>query len=231
MRRAASLPALLAATLAAGSLAACGAPAAYDPGKVLRDAGHAMAGTTTVTANAAFGPGAQSFGFTLVSAHGSFHRPADSDTTVKARRGDAVVDFEVITLASRTYLKVPLLGWQDLTGSSELSALPDFGRLLDATSGLPGVLPTGTGATAMGHESVDGHDCYKLAAGFTADQVAQVITVLKPTGPIHATMWVDASSSLLRRIRLEGALYDSNQSSLDVHFRDFGAAVTIAKPV
>jgi hypothetical protein len=82
----------------------------------------------------------------------------------------------------------------------------------------------------MGHETLDGHDCYRLRATYTGDEVAQVITVLKPTGPVTATLWVDSSSSLLRRILITGPLYDSNPSSLDVHLRGFGAAVTIAKP-
>jgi len=216
---------------AAVLLSACGQPSSYDPAGVLRDSGRAMAAATTFTADASFGKGATSFGFGLDSAHAVYRRPADSDATIKARHGDAVVDFELVVVGGHTYLRVPLIGWQEVTNPTELMALPDFGRLLDNRQGLPAVVPLGTSPVAMGHVTVDGHDCYQIRATYTADQVAQVITVLKPSGPVTATLWIDSSSSLLRRIRITGALYDSGQSSLDVHLRDFGAAVTIAKPV
>src|SRR5260370_5270850 len=94
------------------AVAGCGTPA-YDPAAAIHASGFAMGAVRTVSAAAAFGPGATSFGFALVSAHGVLRVPADSDATVKARRGDTVLDFEVIVLAGHTYLKAPIIGWED----------------------------------------------------------------------------------------------------------------------
>jgi hypothetical protein len=189
-----------------------------------------MAAARSLTADVAFGPGAAAFGFNLDSAHTTFRRPADSDTTVRSRRGDTVVQLEVVTLSGHTYLRVPILGWEDISNSHELSGLPDFARLMDVDKGLPAVVPLGTSPVALGHQEVDGHDCYHLGATYTGDEVAQVITVLHPAGPVAATLWVDASTDVLRRIRLEGPLYDAGSSTLEVHFSAFGASVSIAKP-
>jgi hypothetical protein len=211
------------------SLAACGAPNPhFDPAKALRDSGRAMEGVNTLTADASFGGGSQVYGFTLQSAHAVFRRPSDTDTMVKARRGDTLVDFELISLDSKEYLKLPVIGWQDVSGSG--SELPDIARLMDNRLGLPAVLPDALSPSEAGRESIDGHDCLVVHAGFTAEQVGQVVTVLQPQGVVSATIWVDASNSLLRKIRLDGPLYATTTSFLEVHLRDFGGSVNITKP-
>ncbi|MHB8509539.1 MAG: LppX_LprAFG lipoprotein [Candidatus Dormibacteria bacterium] len=216
--------------LAVVMLSACG-PTPEDPARALTDGANAMAALHSVSADVSFGAGAAAFGFDLNSASARLKLPSDSESTIKARRGDAVFEFGIITLSGHEYLRAPLVGWSELT-PGQASSLPDFSRLLDHSKGFPAVLGLGTGARNDGTEDVDGKACQKVRATYTAEQVAQVITVLSPTGPVDAVAWIDTRDHRVRRVRLSGALFSAGkQSTIEVHLHDFDASVDIRKPI
>jgi hypothetical protein len=230
MRRAARALGLL---LVPPLLFACGfggAPAA-DPAKVLADAGPALAAVKSASVELKFGPGASFFGFTVVSASGKVKLPSDSQVTIKAKQSsDSLIEIGVTQVAGQTWITVPFLGVQEVTGT-EATAVPSVGRIFDPTNGLPGVLTKGRGKRLLGSDSVDGVDCWKLEATYTAEQAAQAVQPLSPTGDIVATLWVGKSDHLLRKTLLKGKLFTADKSTtLEVRLHDFNADVNIAKP-
>lgn len=223
----------LAAALIVLISGACAAPqsAPADPGKVLRDAGPALAAVKTAAVELKFGPGATFFGLTVVSASGRVRLPADSQVSIKARQSsDSLIEVQVVTLEGHTYVTVPFLGVQEATGA-QAAAVPSVGRIFDTTSGLPGILPKGRSPQLAGSASVDGVDCWLVKARYTAEQVSQAVQPLSPTGDIDATLSIGKRDHLLRRALLAGPLFAADKkTTLEVRLHDFDAPVTISKP-
>src|SRR5579859_6538859 len=78
-----------------------------DPAAELRSAGQTMAGLKTVSVDVHFGPGVTFQGFTLDSATSKLQLPADSDTTLKVRQNDFLVDLRIVSVGGHVFLKVP----------------------------------------------------------------------------------------------------------------------------
>ena len=214
-------------------LLACsfGAAPAADPAAVLRDAGPALGKVSSAAIEMKFGDGATFFGYTVVSASGKVKLPTDSQVTIKVKQSsDSLIELGVTQLGTQTWLTVPFLGVQEVTGK-EAAAVPSVGRVFDPSTGLPGVLAKGRNPKLLGSEAVDGTDCWKVEATYTADQVSQAVQPLTPTGDIDATLWIGKSDHLLRRTLLKGQLFTAGKTTtLDVRLHDFNANVTIDKP-
>lgn len=208
-----------------------GGPTA-DPAKVLSQAGPALGAVKTAAVEMKFGEGATFFGFTVVSASGKVRLPTDSQVTIKAKQSsDSLIEIGVTTLSGQTWVTVPFLGVQEVTGA-QAAEVPSVGRIFDATNGLPGVLAKGRNPRLLGSESVDGVDCWKVEATYTATQVSQAVQPLSPSGDIDATLWVGKSDHLLRKTLLKGELFTAKKTTtLEVRLHDFNATVDIAKPV
>jgi LppX_LprAFG lipoprotein len=208
-----------------------GGPTA-DPAKVLSQAGPALGQVKTAAVEMKFGAGATFFGLTVVSASGKVKLPTDSQVTIKAKQSsDSLIEIAVTTLGGQTWVTVPFLGVQEVTGQ-EAASVPSVGRIFDPTNGLPGVLAKGRNPKLLGSESVDGVDCWKVEATYTADQVSRAVQPLSPNGDIDATLWIGKSDHLLRKTLLKGNLFAAGKTTtLEVRLHDFNAAVDIIKPV
>jgi hypothetical protein len=202
-----------------------------DPAAELRQSAQAMSKVQTVLADVKFGSGLVYQGFTLDSASSKIKLPSGSDTTIKVRQQDFLVDLEVITLDGHVYFKAPFSRFMEIE-PDEAAALPDLAALLDAQKGLPAVMAAGQSPRSTGTEKVGGVDCDRITTTYSSDQVGAVLGGgLKPSGDIAATLWVAQSDHLLRRIKLSGPLVAASQStSADVTLHDFNAPLTITAP-
>jgi len=220
------------AILLAVLLAACqGSSPPPNPAAELRQSAAAMGSVRTVAADVKFGGGLVYQGFTLDSASSKIKLPSASDTIIKVRQQDFLVDLEVITVDGHVYFKAPFSRFQEIS-ATEAAALPDLAALFDPKQGLPGVMAAGRTPHADGPDKVGGTDCDRISTTYSADQVAQVLGGgLKPEGDIAATLWVGASDHLLRRVKLSGPLVaGAANASADVTLHDFNAPVTITAP-
>jgi hypothetical protein len=207
-----------------------GGPTA-DPAAVLNQAGPALGQVKSASVEMKFGAGATFFGFTVVSASGKVKLPSDSQVTIKAKQSsDSLIEIAVTTLGGQTWVTVPFLGVQEVTGP-EAAAVPSVGRIFDPVNGLPGVLAKGRKPQLLGSQTVDGVDCWKVEATYTADQVSQAVQPLSPSGDIDATLWIGKSDHLLRKTLLKGKLFATDKTTtLEVRLHDFNVAVDIVKP-
>jgi len=219
---------LLAVLLAAACQGASPPP---NPAAELRQSAAAMGSVQTVSADVKFGGGLLYQGFTLDSASSKIKLPSASDTVIKVKQQDFLVDLEVITVDGHVYFKAPFSKYQEIS-AAEAAALPDLAALFDPAKGLPGVMAAGRSPQASGSEKVGGVDCDRITTSYSADQVAQVLGGgFKPSGDIAATLWVGASDHLLRRVKLSGPLVaGSSAASADVTLHGFNAPVTITAP-
>jgi LppX_LprAFG lipoprotein len=222
-----------AALLFAGAVIACSGPGAAQPSPtaVLRQAGQAMAGLRSVSADVTFGPGVVLQGLTLSSASAKIQLPGDSDTTFKLKQGDFLVDLRVVTTGGHVYVRLPFSQFTEFT-PAQAREVPDLSRLFDAKAGLPALLPAGKDAKYVASEQVGGVATDRVSATYTADQVGQLLSgSVTPAGDIQATIWAGQADHYVRRVVLQGPLLAAGKNvmvSVDLH--DFNRKVTIANP-
>jgi LppX_LprAFG lipoprotein len=217
-------PALLA-------LAACGGLQPVDPAQALRDGGTAMAKLTSVNADLKFTKGKITFqGYELVGAKAAVRLPADSDSTYTVRYQDLLIGLEVVISGGHVYLRPPLSGFTEVTGTTAAD-IPDVAKLFDIKTGLPAVIPAGQNPKYLGAEKIGDVDCHKISVTYTAAQITSLLPQLKSSGDVAATIWVGGSDHLIRKATLDGNFGDGGAaSSVEVDLSGFNAAVTIASP-
>lgn len=218
--------------LVAAAVVACsqGGPATPDAAALLRQSASAMASVHSLKANVTFGPGVVYEGFTLASAQTAVALPASSDTTLKVRQQDFLVDLRVVDVDGSVYVKAPFAAWEQIS-AQEAAQLPDLAALFDARSGLPALLAQGRSPRYLGTEKVAGTDCDKVGATYTADQVATLVRGLKPAGDVDATLWMGRSDHRLYRVLLSGPLVAAGQkTTVDIAISGYDAPMAIARP-
>ncbi len=218
---------------AAFVLASCGgdqAPA-VDAAKVLRDGGVAMGQLKTVSATLKLTKGSITLlGFALVGAKTSVRLPADSDTVYTVKQQDITIAVEVVISGGHVYVHLPFSTLQEAP-PGQAAKLPDMAKLFDSTTGLPALIPAGTKSKYVSTEQVDGTSAYKVTTTYTADQVHGLLSELSSSGPVSATIWVDASDHLIRKAVLDGAFGDAGTHAVvEVDITGFNAAVSITSP-
>jgi hypothetical protein len=214
-------------------VAGCDLPGSQkpDPKSELRQAAQALASLKTVTADIKFGPGVTFDTFGLASATTRIRLPGDSDTTLKVKQQDFLIDVRVVSVEGKTYLRLPFGQFSELT-ADQAAALPKLASLLDSRRGLPSILPEGVNPTIEASESVSGHDSVRVATTYTAGQIGSVLGAVKPAGDVKALLWVGKGDHLIRKIKLAGPLIEAGKTTtVDISLRDFNAPVDIAKPV
>jgi len=221
----------LATALVALVLSSCGGLQPIDAGVALKDGGAALAKIKTVNASLKFTQGKISvFGYDLVSADAAVRLPSESDTIYKVRSADVQISLEVIITNGKVYLHPPFSGYTEVVGA-DAKAVPDLARLFTSGSGLPAVIPEGQNPKYLGAENLNGVDCHKVQATYTADIIKVVLPQIDFTGSIDATIWVGGSDHLIRRAVLKGAFGDNNtDATVQVDLSGFDGSVKIATP-
>jgi hypothetical protein len=222
---------LVGAGAAVAVLAACGGLQSEDPGLVLRQGGAAMATLKTVEAGLKVSKGTISFqGFKLVSADAAVRLPDESDTTYLVRQQDLQIGLEVVILGGHYYLKPPLLTFTELT-PQQAAGIPNLALLFDPAHGLPAVIPDGQNPQYLGTETIDGVDCYKVSAIYSAAQINELLPQLASQGAVTADIWVDGSDHFIRKAVLGGNFGDNGAASeVEVDLSNFNGTVHIASP-
>ena len=224
------LPALVAGTWLTAACTAGGGPAPEDPAAELRAAGQALGDLKSVSADVRFGPGTTFGGYTLDSATSRLSLPGNSDTTLKVKQNDFLVDIRIIAVDGHVFIKVPFGKFSEVT-AAQAAELPSVGGLFDRQHGLPAVVGSGTATTRAGSEKVGGVDCDRIRTTYTAEQVGAALGGLKPSGDIAATLWVSPADHRVRRVLLSGPFLASGQSTtVQVDLHDFNGSVNIVQP-
>src|SRR5215472_14110908 len=217
----------------AGIAVACSGPgaAAPNPTTVLRQAAQAMSTLHSVAADVTFGPGVSVQGLTLSSATTRLQLPDQSDTVLKVKQGDFLVDVRVVTTGGHVYLRLPFSQFTEVT-PDEAREVPDLSQLFNPQTGLSAVLPSGSDTRYLGTEQVGGVGADKVATTYTADQVGRLLGgSLQPAGDVQATIWVGTSDHYVRRVVLSGPLLQAGKNvDVQVDLHDFNKPVTIATP-
>ena len=226
-----SWPAALAAAVLLLLVVACGGLQPEDPGLALRQGGQATGTLKTVDATMKVTKGTISFqGFSLVSANAALRLPDESDTTYLVRQQDLQLGLEVVILGGHVYLKPPLLRFTELS-PGDAADIPDLARLFDPVHGLPAVIPAGSNPQYEKVESINGVDCHKVSAIYTAAQISGLLPQLASQSDVTADIWVGGSDHYIRKAVLGGNFGDNGTLSVvEVDLSNFDGSVNIASP-
>ena len=210
---------------------ACGGLQPEDPGLALRQGGQATATLKTVDATLKVRQGTISFqGFSLVSATAAVQLPDQSDTTYLVRQQDVQLGLEVVIIGGHFFLKPPLVRFTELT-PKQAADIPDLAQLFDPVHGLAVIIPAGTNPEYEGVETIDGVDCHKVSAIYTAAQINALLPQLSSKGAVTADIWVGGSDHFIRRALLAGNFGDNGApSEVEVDLSNFNGSVHIASP-
>lgn len=213
-------------------LAACSgpAPSSPDPAKLLQQSARAMSSVHSLSADVKFSPEVMYQGFALASAHTDISLPGASDTTLKVKQQDFLVDVRVVSVGDQVYLKVPF-GKFTQVSAAQVSEIPNLAGLFDAQKGLPALLAQGRNPQYQGSEKAGSVDCDKVTATYTADQVAGLLAGAKPPGDVKATLWIGKDDHRLYRVLLAGPLFEAGQENrVDISIHDYDRPLTIVQP-
>lgn len=211
---------------------ACSGPQTrtVDPGRVLKEAAQAMARLRSVALEVKFGPGIVVEGLELSSASSRVRLPADSETVFKVKRGDFLLDLQVVSTGGHTYVKLPFSQFTELS-AQQASRLFDPARLLDPGAGLPWLLPRGQQARYEGSEQIGGVASDRISATYPAVDVRRTLGNAVPPSDVRATLWVGQGDKLVRRALLSGDFAGSGRSTeVRVDLHDFDRPVVISPP-
>jgi lipoprotein LprG len=168
-------------------------------------------------------------GFSLVSAKTSVELPGVSDTVYTVKEQDVTFAIEVV-ISDATYLHVPFSPFQKLT-PTQAAPIPDIARLFNPGTGLPAMIPDGKSPHYQSTEKVDGKDAYKITTSYSPEQVAGLLSQLKSTGDVAATIWVGTSDHYIYRANLDGPFGDGGkEANVQVDISNFNGAVAITSP-
>lgn len=218
--------------LAMLALVACGGnPSPADSGKILRDSATAMASVRTVGATLKLTKGVVTIkGFRLVSARTAVRMPSDSDTVYTVKQQDVSFALEIVIVGGHVYEHIPFTPLREVTGA-EAQAFPDMAKLFDATTGLPAIIPAGTGTRYVASEQLDGKQVDHVSTQYTPEQVRSLLAYLNSSGPVTANLWVRGSDHLIPKAALEGAFGDGGKdAAVEVDISNFNGTVSITSP-
>ena len=218
--------------LAMLALVACGGnPSPADSGKILRDSATAMASVRTVSATLKLTKGVVTIkGFRLVSARTAVRMPTDSDTVYTVKQQDVSFALEIVIVGGHVYEHIPFTPLREVTGA-EAKAFPDMAKLFDATTGLPAIIPAGTGTRYVASEQLDGKQVDHVSTQYTPEQVRSLLAYLNSSGPVTANLWVRGSDHLIPKAALEGAFGDGGKdAAVEVDISNFNGTVSITSP-
>ena len=220
------------AMLAFVAFDACGgSPPPGDAGKILRDSANAMANVQTVGATLKLTKGVVSIkGFALVSARTAVRMPTDSDTVYTVKQQDVSFALEIVIAGGHVYEHIPFTPFREVTGA-EAKAFPDMAKLFDPTTGLPAIIPAGTGTKYVASEQLDGKQVDHVSTQYTPEQVRSLLAYLNSGGPVAANLWVRTTDHLIPKAVLDGAFGDGGKdAAVEVDITNFNGTVSITSP-
>ncbi|WP_019200725.1 LppX_LprAFG lipoprotein [Tsukamurella sp. 1534] len=110
------------------------------------------------------------------------------------------------------------------------ASIYDVSALFDAEKGVPNILATMTGATAVGEETIDGQKTTKVSGTVPATEIASITgsrVAPDKSVPVPTTAWIQPSGDK-QLVRLQ--VKPSDAGSITLTFSKWGERVTVTKP-
>jgi lipoprotein LprG len=152
----------------------------------------------------------------------------DPDTAAKGKAkitfGGADVDIDFVVFDSDLYAALSKDAWDNYGPAADIY---DPSAILNPDTGLANVLANFTDADAEAHENLGGQDTVRVAGKVAADAVNKLAPQLNATGPLPATVWIQADDP---HQLVQAKLDKSEGNSIQMTLSDWNKPVTVDKP-
>lgn len=202
------------------------APALPNAVELLSHGADAMRTVRTAAIDIAVDP--QVASVPIRSANGHITADGKAEGTAVLALAGAPLEYQLVVTDGVLFLKGPTGGFSQLPLASA-AAIYDPTAILNPDKGTAALLAAADQGQTQAKETVDGVECYKVAATFPAEKVATLVPGV--TTAVPGTVWLDAATN--RLVRAELALPDGPRGKggpVTVRMSEFDAPVTISAP-
>ncbi len=171
--------------------------------------------------------GAKFFGATLKKVEGEVSNPDSVRLLVDVIAGLGFAKIEIVAIGEESYIKFSRdAPWTPLP----LEQVPfNFVRLGVTLSEL---LPVMENATIVGRESIDGIQAVRVDGSMVSDELSNLITSVDSGHPIALSLWIEESEHTLRRLRIDGQIFDDDapETTRLINILDVNTPIDIQLP-
>ena len=171
--------------------------------------------------------GAKFFGATLKKVEGEVSNPDSVRLLMDVVTGLGFAKIEIVAIGEESYIKFSRdAPWTPLP----LEQMPFNFVGLGVT--LSELLPVMQNATIVGRESLEGSRAVRVDGTIVSDELSNLITSVVSGHPIALSLWIDESEHTLRRLRIDGQIFDDDapETTRLINFVDVNAPVDIQLP-
>ena len=172
--------------------------------------------------------GAKFFGSTLKKVEGEVSNPDSVRMLVDVvAPGLGFAEIEIVAIGEQSYVKFSRgAPWTPLA----IEQVPFNFVGLGVT--LSELLPVMQNATIVGRESMEGARTVRVDGTLVSDELSNFITSVVSGHPIALSLWIDESEHTLRRLRIDGQIFDDDapETTRLINFVGVNAPVDIQLP-
>lgn len=149
--------------------------------------------------------GTQFFGATLTKVEGEVSNPDSVRLLVGVVTGLGFAEIEIVAIGEESYIKFSRGSpWTPLP----IEQVPFNFVSLGVT--LSELLPLMQNATIVYRESIDGSHTVRVDGTIVSDELSNLITSVDSGHSIELSLWIDESEHMLRRLRIDGQIFDND---------------------
>ena len=172
--------------------------------------------------------GAKFLQATLKKVEGEVSNPDSVRLLVDVVTGLGFAEIEIVAIGEESYVKFSRdAPWTPLP----LDQVPFNFVGLGVT--LSELLPVMQNATIVGRESIDGARAVRVDGTIVSDELSNLITSVDSGHPIALSLWIEESGHILRRIRIDGQIFDDDapETIRLINLLDINSPIDIQLPI
>jgi hypothetical protein len=167
-------------------------------------------------------------GIDMLKASGDMVKPDKMKTSISGTAMGMIIQVEVITLGSDTYMTNPLSGkWELLP--NEFKVLSVF----DPATGVAAIMKNMAGATLLADEDVQGKPCYHISGETDSGNLNAISGSSIQGTKCKVEAWISRDNFLPQVIKLEGRITETEKEGIirTLTFTDYNLDAKIEKPM
>ena len=172
--------------------------------------------------------GAKFLQATLKKVEGEVSNPDSVRLLVGVVTGLGFAEIEIVAIGEESYVKFSRdAPWTPLS----LDQVPFNFVGLGVT--LSELLPVMQNATIVGRESIEGARAVRVDGTIVSDELSTLVTSVDSGHPIALSLWIEESGHILRRIRIDGQIFDDDapETIRLINFLDINSPIDIQLPI
>ena len=219
---------VIAAVVAAITLAACGAPPA-DPSTLLRQAKHAVDSAPSAHFDLTSSPVKGSGPF-ITGGSGDMKRPNSFTGSLNVDFSGLALSIQVVAIGGVFYAQLPTSTSFQKTDPTAYG-FGDPSTFLDPNHGLSNLLTICTQPSLGSDDRNNGEALHEVNCSLPGAAVASLLTDADPSQPVSATFGIATASNQLRKVVLTGPFYmGAGTTTFTLIIDGYGKSVTITPP-